>query len=462
MGEVDGHHAGRRHSVKPVTRGVLRALGLLGSAQGVAMLCSLIRNKLIALWIGPAGIALAGILNSAVEMTGALAQQGIRTSAVGDVAATAGTPRKARMAAVVNNCGLIVGLAGAVTMLLLAPALSRLSFGSYSYSWAFVVVSLAVALNAFIASREAIAQGSGTLGRIAAASLTGSVAGLALAVPLIYFLRLQGIAWIIVVYSATTAAAYLWPPLRIDGRRLPRISLRDTLRESSRLLRLGIWLTLSSAVDRGASYLFMSWLNSYGGDIATGLYQSGYIVAVRYVGVLFSAIAMEFYPRLSTRVNGSPRHPALLIAHETGVVLRIAVPAVALLILLSRYVMTLLYSGDFAEAATFMSLAAAATPLRALSWCTAFLIIARGDGRAYLAVELASGIICLALSVAGYLCLGLNGVGISFIIWYLLYSLLVITVTRRQYGLRLPHRTVITALIATAGLTILAFIVNIG
>lgn len=458
MGEISGKSTRHRHSVRPVTRGVVRALGLLGSAQGVGMLCSLIRNKLVATWIGPSGIALVGILNSAVEMIGALAQQGIRTSAVGEAAAAARTPRMPQMAAVIDNCGLLVGIAGAVIMLLLAPWLSRLSFGNYGYSWSFIIVAGAVALNSFIASRQAIAQATGSLARIAAASLTGSAAGLLLSVPLIYFLRLQGLAWVIVVYSAVTAVAYLWPPLRIDGTRLPHVGLRDTLRESSRLLRLGIWLTLSSAIDWGVSYLFMSWLHAYGGDTAVGLYQSGYTVAVRYVGVLFSAIAMEFYPRLSTRVNRSPRHPALLIAHETGVVLRIAFPAVAILILLGRYVMTLLYSSDFADATMFMSLAAAATPLRALSWCTAFLIIARGDGRTYLLVELASGILCLALSVSGYFCLGLTGIGIGFIVWYLLYSLIVVTVTRRRYGLQLPAHTVIASLSATAVLTAIAFI----
>lgn len=458
MGEIGGPSTGRRHAVRPATRGVVRALGLLGSAQGVGMLCSLIRNKLIALWIGPSGIALAGILNSALEMTGALAQQGIRTSAVGEAAAAAHTPRMPRIAAVIDNCGMLVGIAGAAVMLLLAPWLSHLSFGGYGYTWAFVIIAAAVALNAFIASRQAIAQATGSLSRIASASLTGSVAGLLLSVPLIYFLRLDGLPWVIVVYSAVTAAAYLWPRLRIDGMRLPRVGLRDTLRESSHLLRLGVWLALSSAIDWGVSYIFLSWLNAHGGDTATGLYQSGYAVAVRYVGVLFSAIAMEFYPRLSTRVNRSMRHPALLIAHETGVVLRIAVPAVALIILLGRYVMTILYSSDFAGAATFMSLAAAATPLRALSWCTAFLIIARGDGHIYMLVELVSGIICLALSISGYLFLGLTGIGIGFVIWYMLYSLIVVTVTRSRYGLRLPSLTVTAPLIATSALTVLAFV----
>lgn len=440
MGEITAS----RHRMRPATKGIYRAVGMLGSAQGLGMVCSLVRNKLVAIWVGESGIALLGLLNSAVEMIGSLAQQGLRTSAVGPVAEAASTPRLGRVAASVVSCGFAVGLASAVIMLLAAPVLSHISFGSGIYTWAFAAMALAVLLNAVTASRQAIAQGTGALARIARASLTGSLAGMIISVPLLWFFRIDALPWVIVTYSAVTAAAYFFPALR-----LPSVSMRETLAACSAILRLGLWLTLSSALGWGVSYLFMSWLHAEGGSIAVGLYQSGYTIAIRYLGVLFSAIAMEFYPRLSVRASRSPRHPSLLIAHETGVLLRVAVPASLLLIFLAPWVLKFLYSSDFAAATPFMVGALTALPLRALSWCSGFMIIARGDGPVFLAVEAASGATCLILSTVLYRMAGMAGLGMAFILWYLVYTAVILTVCNLRYNIKLPVSTMLYIVMST-------------
>lgn len=442
--------------LKPATSAIVRAITLLGSAQGLGMLCSLIRNKLVTLWVGPAGVAVLGILTSLTEMASAVAQQGIRTSSVPAIARAKDDGRLSRVMSAVMSWGVAVGVASAAILLMLSPLLSRLSFGSLDRTWMICILAIAVIFNAFIASRQAIAQGTGALPRLARASLIGSVGGLLISLPLIYFLGVDGMAWVIVTYSAVTAIAFLFPRLAI-----PRLTLRATRSEGLGFLRLGLWITLSSIVDWGTSYLLISWLMTHGGDYAAALYQSGYTVAFRYMGILFSAVAMEFYPRLalaSERIARSPRHPALLISHEVGVVLRIAIPAAALLILLARPVMILLYSEELTGAIPYMVGALAATPLRALSWCVAFTIISRGDGRAYLLTEAISGVTCLSLSIAGYHLYGLEGMGVAFILWYLVYTATVIIVCRRLYNLRLPRATIVAALLSTLLLIALALL----
>ncbi|MCM1029199.1 MAG: oligosaccharide flippase family protein [Pseudoflavonifractor sp.] len=446
MGKITG--------LKPATGAIVKAVAMLGSSQGLGLLCSLIRNKLVAIWVGQAGVAILAIFTAITEMGGALAQQGIRTSSVASIAEAASGSRLKRVMGAVTAWGLLAGLAGAVAILIASPWLSHISFGDGSYTWAIALLPIVVIFNAFTATRQAIEQGTGRLARMAGASLAGSAAGMIVSVPLIYYLREEGLVWIVISYSVVTALAYLFPILHVG-----HLSLRDTRAEGLGYVRLGLWLTLSAIVSWGVSYLLVSWLMTHAGEEDAGLYQSGYTVAFRYLGIFFSAIAMEFYPRLSltsSRMGRSPRHPSLLIAHEAGVVMKLAVPASALLILLSRPVMTLLYSATFAGAIPFMVLALAATPLRALSWCTAFTIIARSDGKAYLAIEAASGALCLGLSMGGYTIGGLAGLGAAFIAWYGAYMAMVLGFCRMRYGIKLPGKTLAYTLISTAMLTLLA------
>ncbi len=448
-----------RSKLRPATGAILRAITMLGSAQGLGMLCSLVRTKLVALWVGPAGVALLGVLTSLTEMASAVGQQGIRTSSVPAIARAKDGGALPGVMSAVMSWGIVAGLVSATFLLLLSPVLSRLSFGSGDYTAAIAILAIAVVLNAFIASRQAIAQGTGALPRLARASLIGSVGGLMASVPIIFFLKAEGMPWIIIAYSAITAIAFLFPRLHI-----PRLPLRATRAEGFSFIRLGLWLTLSSIVDWGVSYLLLSWLITSGGEHIAALYQSGYTIAIRYMGILFSAIAMEFYPRLTLaaeRIGRSPRHPALLISHEVGVVLRLAIPAAAILILLARPVIILLYDSEFIGAAPFMTGALAATPLRALSWCAAFTIISRGNGRAYLLTETVSSLSCLGLSIAGYRLGALPGMGIAFILWYAVYTATVLIVCRRLYRLRLPARILRLTILSTLLLLALAALIHL-
>jgi PST family polysaccharide transporter len=71
---------------KEITQRVLKATTMLGSTQMLSMLCSVVRNKLLSLWVGALGVGLVGIYFSALELVGQLTQLNVRTSAVRDLA----------------------------------------------------------------------------------------------------------------------------------------------------------------------------------------------------------------------------------------------------------------------------------------------------------------------------------------------------------------------------------------
>ena len=55
MGKIEG-------KPKSLTGHVLKAMGLLGSVQGLGVVCSVVRAKLVAIWIGAAGVGVFGLL----------------------------------------------------------------------------------------------------------------------------------------------------------------------------------------------------------------------------------------------------------------------------------------------------------------------------------------------------------------------------------------------------------------
>ena len=175
-----------------ISRMAMKAMGLFGGVQVAGILCSIIRTKLVALWIGPVGIGLFGLFNNALEMLSTGTNLGIRSSSVRDISqASEGrdTSLVARMVSVVRKWSLWLGLAGALLTLMLAPMLSQLTFGDSAHIWGFVALSIAVLLQALTNGEYAVLQGSGRLKRLASVTLWGTIVGLAVSVPLFYFLR---------------------------------------------------------------------------------------------------------------------------------------------------------------------------------------------------------------------------------------------------------------------------------
>lgn len=448
MGEMT--RSGRSSAL---TRKVLAAMGVFGSVELLSMLCAVVRTKLVAIWIGAAGIGLIGLYSTAIELLSAISQLSLRTTAVRDISA-APHSLKEKTIAVVSHYGNRLALAGVILTIILSPLLSLATFGDTAHILPFIILGLAVGCNTVVATRSAILQGRRQLMTIAKASAIATLLSLAAAVPMVWLWRLSAIVPVLLTYSCVTLIVYLASgrsaaPLVVPPRRQRRAMARD-------MLRLGLYLTVSGVVTWLVSYVVMSWLNWRGGEELMGFYQSGYTVAVRYVGVVFTALSLEYFPRLSAAFAGGLRRGQLMLRHEILIALSVVTALCAIMIPLAPLILRLLYSPGFVCVAPMIAFAAPGVALRAISWAMGFVILARGSGRLFLFTEIASALISLLAVMGGYELGGLAGLGVGFTLWYLAYALIVAVVLRRRLQIGLGSRVRAICVAAVLLLTLLA------
>ena len=417
-----------------ISRMAMKAMGLFGGVQVAGILCSIIRTKLVALWIGPVGIGLFGLFNNALEMISTGTNLGIRSSSVRDISQAMDGDKSlvARMVTVVRKWSMWLGLAGALLTLMLAPLLSQVTFGDTQHIWGFVALSVAVLLQALTNGEYAVLQGTARLKRLASVTLWGTIAGLAVSIPLFYLLRERSILPSILAY-AFALAIFAW---LFRNREYPvaAVSRSETFDMGKGFVRLGIYMTLGNFASILASYAFNAWLNVNAGTEQVGFYQAGYTLINKYTGLILTALGMEYYPRLA-KVADSRLRLRAFVSQEINVAIAVMAPVVALFILLREVVVWLLYTPDFNVILTFVSWGMIGTVLRTLSWCLAFTILAKGDGKTYLWTEVASAIINLVLNIVFYRWWGLTGLGIAFLVSYLLYTLIIAVVYFKGYRL---------------------------
>ncbi|MCC8114599.1 MAG: hypothetical protein LIP03_11555 [Bacteroidales bacterium] len=425
------------------TKKVLKVMTLFGGVQAVGIVCSLVKAKLIAIWIGPIGVGLFGIFNSVLDMLSQATQLNFRQSAVRDVAAASGT-EVPRVAGAVRWWAKRLGVFGAVVMLVLSPLWSLISFGHCDYWWAFASLSVAMAAMSLSAGEQVLLQGTGLLRTLGKVSIWGVVLATVLIIPLFYFLRVRSIVPAIVATSIASLVAFMLVS-PVKSAKLPR---RESVAIGKGFLRLGLFMTVASLASTGASYAFLSYLNVTASTGITGLYQAGYTLVVKYVGLIFTALAMEYYPRLA-QLNSRPGAAALVVSHQITLLMWVMVSVIVGFVVLDQFIIRLLYSEEFMQCLPLVTIGIGGTVFRAVSYCMAYVIIARGDGVIYVVTEIASAAIGLALNILCYRLWGLMGLGISYVVWYGVYLAMVWSVCHWRYRMRFTFESLGAFLICT-------------
>lgn len=420
-----------------LSRTIIKTMGMFGSIQVFNILCSIIRTKLIALWIGPVGMGLFAIFNSAIEMIGNITNLGLRTSSIRNISQETNNGGKLnRICTVVRRWTLVLGILGAIVIASASPLLSQMSFGDKNHIWGYIALSIAVLANTLTNGEHSILQGTSLLRKLAKASLYGAFTGLLLSIPLFYFLGEDSIIPSIICYSLSILFfSYLLRNKNV-GIQGETLSIKDTINLGKDFLKLGIFITLTDIATQITNYAFISYLNNASSTEMVGYYQTGYTLIAKYTALIFSSLGVEYFPRLS-KVSHSNIRLNTFVSQEINIVLMILTPVIIAFILCRRLIISILYSPDFFIIETFISVGIIGMIFRAISWCMAFVILAKGTGKIFFITEITSTIIFLFLYIPAFNIFGLNGFGVAFLLWYLFYSIIIAFVYYRKFRLKL-------------------------
>ncbi len=434
-------------STENLPRKILKALGIFGGMQGVLILCSLIRVKLIAIFIGSEGVGLFSIFNNAIDMYREVTQLNIQQSAVRDVARNHNEGNIASMAYIVTRWSWILGIAGAFLLLVTSPFLSRYCFGNSDYTYAFAALSVVIFMQAIQAGYLIIMQGTENLTNLVKTQLWGAVISITICAPLYYLWGINSVIPSLIVYVTTNLiTTYIF---RVKLPRPSRIPTKnDIFSKGKTFIRLGFFLTISSFATLLADFIFKSWLNVTASTIMVGLYTAGFTIVNRYVGMVFTAISVEYYPRLSKIIH-SPKDVHIHVSHEINMALLVITPLILFFIPLARFIVSILYSDEFNAIIPFITVAAVGTLYRAVSWCFAFVILAKGDGKVYVITELLSSALFLVINIFTYKTYGLPGMGYAYTVWYMLYFVSTALVYFRLFHFTLSKSSFIYLIIGT-------------
>ena len=415
-------------------RQIMKATSLFGGVQVFQIIIQIIRSKVIAILLGPAGMGIIGLLTSSIGLIGGLTNFGLGVSAVKNIAEAKGTGNKSRIATVVvvvRRLVWITGLLGAIITIIISPWLSQITFGNRDYTFAFVFVSITLLFNQLSSGQLVLLQGMRKLQYLAKANLYGSFLGLLITVPLYFKFGVDGIVPGIIIVSFISLS-FSWFFARKIKIEPIKVDKAQTITESKSMIKLGFMISISGLIALGASYLVRIFISHSGSLDDVGLYNAGFAVITTYVGLVFTAMATDYYPRLSA-ISHDNLECKKTINQQAEIALLILAPIITVFLVFIDWGIILLYSTEFISINVMMYWAAIGMFFKAASWAIAFVFLAKGASKLFFWSELIVNIYILIFNLIGYHYLGLTGLGISFLLGYLFYFIQVYLIAKKKY-----------------------------
>lgn len=387
---------------------ILKYTGLFAGVEGFVVLVSVLRNMVVARLLGPQGMGLMSLFNSTIKLFSDSTNFGIPTSGVREVSGSG--EQLSHTISLIRSWSLFTGVAGMLACVVLSSWLDRWTFDWGDHTLHFVLLSPIVFLMAISGGETAILKGTRELKKLAKISVLHVVIAFCVSVPIFYVWGSSGIVPSLVLIALsqlllTIVFSYrLYPPKFSIGKAM--------FSEGISIMRLGFALVLTGILSSGADFVIRAYLNYNGSLDTVGLYNAGFMIAMTYAGMAFTALEADYYPRLSA-IEGTGERLNSTVNQQIEVCLLTISPLLVFFIIAMPVLLPLLYSGKFVSVVPMAQVTLLAMYMRAIKLPMAYLPLAKGESWTYLALEGSYYIVFPILVILFYNQWGLTGTGIA-------------------------------------------------
>lgn len=416
-------------------RSILKSTSLIGGASVIVVLISMVKTKFVAILLGPAGVGLMGMLVQITGLITTVSGMGLASSGVRQVAEAVGTGDDEQIALTVKTLRRTVwltGSAGMLVMILACVPISMITFDSTDYALSIAFLGITILLAAVTSGQACILQGTRRIADLAKTSIIGAANGMLISIPCFYLLGEQGIVVSLILCAIASLLTSWWFARRVSIKAI-ELPWRASVGEARQMLSLGIGIMGAGLVSALSVYVIRVVLLRQFDLSNVGIYQAAFGLAGIMVGFVLSAMGADYFPRLTAVAHDNDQVRRMINEHSEISIL-LSLPLLAAMMVFAPLIIQIFYAESFAAAVPLLRWCLLGALGRVLSWPLAYLILAKGKGRLFFAVELAAA--CFHVAAVYFFALrhGLNGAGVAFMALYVFYTGLMLLVTQRLIG----------------------------
>lgn len=403
---------------------------LNGIAVVIKLLTLLGINKILAIYVGPAGYAALGQFQNAVQMITTFSTGAISTGVTKYTAEYDGDELRQRK--LWQSAGTIVFVSSCLASVTIAAANRPLAvwfLKDEAYRSVFLWLAATLLLFTLNTLLLAILNGKKDISRYVLANIAGSISALAITTLMTFYFGLYGALVSLAVYQS--AAFFVTFTLCFKAPWF-RISYLFGRIEKQTALNLGKFtlMAIVSAISVPLSQILVRnhLGESHGWEVA-GYWEASWRLSAAYLMLLTTSISVYFLPRFSEIQDAGLLRQEIIQGYK--VIIPTALIIGLLMYVLRDYIISILFTDDFSRMRDLFLWQIIGDTLKVISWVLAYVMTARALWKSYIIGEILSASLFYGFVIV-FDSQGAVGASMAHALNYAFYSMFVYVVLKRK------------------------------
>ncbi len=409
---------------------LLKTSFLSGISTLIKILSGFIVNKLVAVYIGPSGLAMIGQFQNLIQIILTFANGAIDKGVVKYIAEYQEQPDQRRK--VISNSFLISVVCAFVMSAILF--IFNKEFSIYflkdiQYSSVFVIFAFTIILFALNSLFLAILNGYKEIKKFIIVNIVSSIVTLIFVSLLVVYLKLYGALLALATSQAVVffftiffVVKSSWFDIKNFFAKVDKVIMLKLGKYSLMALTTALTIPLAQIIVRDFITTTIS-------ADAAGFWQGVYKISDVYLMVITTSLSIYYLPRLSEIKDNNELRKEILQTYKIVMPI-VTVLAVAIWIF-KGFIIQVLFTEEFMPMKSLFMYQLIGDVFKVGAWLLAFIMVAKAMTRYYIAMEIIFSIIYVISSIAFINNYGLIGSTMSFAFTYMLSFFALIYIFRK-------------------------------
>ncbi|WP_421911073.1 O-antigen translocase [Marinobacter sp.] len=393
---------------------------LNGIAVIIKMLTLLGLNKILAIYVGPAGYAALGQFQNAVQMITTFASGALNTGVTKYTAEY--YEDEARQHSVWRTAGtiaLIGSLTTAVLVIIFNQPLAGWFLKDESLGSVFIWFAATLVLFVFNTLLLAILNGKKEIQRYVTANIAGSLFSLVVTSVMAIQLGLYGALVALAIYQSLTFFVTLLLTYKAPWFKFRYLLGRVDKNAAKNLAKYTAMALTSAACVPVSHILIRNHLGETLGWDAAGYWEAMWRLSAAYLMLVTTTLSVYYLPKLAELQKNSEIKREIIQGYK--IILPAAAACGLAIYLLRDFIIRVLFTADFMPMESLFAWQMVGDTLKIGSWILSYLMLGKAMMKLFIVSEILFASIFYALTVAFTKIIGLEGVVLAHAVNYLLY-----------------------------------------
>ncbi len=397
----------------------------------IKVFAGFIINKVIALYVGPSGLAVVGQLQNFMSIITTFANGATTQGIIKYTAEYQTIEQKQKIFSTSIVVSLICSFVLSIGLLLFSEELSQLVLKEATYSSVFIVFGFTLVLFALNTVLMSILNGQKEIKKYIAVNIVSSLFSLFLTYFLIMQFNLIGALYALVVNQSVIFFVTLAFVIKSQWFKWEYFKGGIDKQSLIKLSKFSL-MAITSALTVPVSHLIVrNYIGENLGWEDAGYWQGIWYISSMYLMVVTTSLGIYYLPRLSEIHNDDELKKEIISGYK--IIMPIVTVLALSIYLLRDYVILIAFSDKFHPMADLFLWQMIGDVVKIASWLLGYVLLAKAMTKLFIYTEIAFSILFVVFAIFFINSFGLVGITYAFSLNYVLHLFVMIYIFRRKY-----------------------------